>query len=229
MIRFHSRSCPSGVARPPSHASVPLLLPKIAPWKALNDDGARPAARLSLRADDHVLRFILPPADAPDAQDAQRVLRPSLRRTARSASATRPCSTNLIPSATLEQQAADDEYAQILREGGAMARNACSATTTRSSSARARSSIARFRSLALKWNDSRSKKNWKWQINVGRNRARSACVACRGRQDRDLQRADRQAASERQRTRHDGGPRDRARCAEGDPRERLGRQQAAHG
>ncbi|WP_367619748.1 M48 family metallopeptidase [Caballeronia sp. SEWSISQ10-4 2] len=70
---------------------------------------------------------------------------------------------NLIPSATLEQQSAD-EYAQILREAR---RTKHLLGDDNPLVKRARDVANREIPFALKWND--RSKNWKWEVNVVRS------------------------------------------------------------
>jgi len=70
---------------------------------------------------------------------------------------------NLIPSATLEQQSAD-EYAQILREAR---RTKHLLGDDNPLAKRAREISNREIPFALKWND--RSKNWKWDVNVVRS------------------------------------------------------------
>jgi predicted Zn-dependent protease len=70
---------------------------------------------------------------------------------------------NLIPSATLEQQSAD-EYAQILREARRTKHLLGDANPLVK---RARDIANREIPFALKWND--RSKNWKWEVNVVRS------------------------------------------------------------
>jgi len=70
---------------------------------------------------------------------------------------------NLIPSATLEQQSAD-EYAQILREAR---RTKHLLGDDNPLVKRARETANREIPFALKWND--RSKNWKWEVNVVRS------------------------------------------------------------
>ena len=110
-------------------------------------------------------------ADAPDAQDAQRVPPPYTAPNSQIRFGNAALFRNLIPSATLEQQAAD-EYAQILREAehGKRLLGDDNALVKR-----AREIINREIPFALKWND--RSKNWKWQINVVKsNEIRMYCL-----------------------------------------------------
>lgn len=99
-------------------------------------------------------------ADAPDAQDAQRAPPPYAAPDNQIRFGNAALFRNLIPSATLEQQAAE-EYAQILREAE---HNKTLLGDDNALVKRARDIVNHEIPFALKWND--RSKHWKWEINV---------------------------------------------------------------